>query len=101
MFIALSGTTHFKNDCHQFLPLTVLLPHYFFYRLTIPLGLTILFVSAIPQYMGYGPFFSFNTGSVCKDEGWKIILYVNNFYEESGGVRVNQPKVAQLVLYAT
>ena len=74
--------------------------NYLFYRLTIPLGLTILFVSAIPQYMGYGPFFLFNTGQVCKDEGWKILLYVNNFYEESGGVSVNQSKVSQLVLYA-
>ena len=90
MYTALSGTQitylKIKNDW------SLISIHHSFYRLTIPLGLTILFVSAIPQYMGYGPFFFFNTyqGPACRDEGWKVLLYVNNFYEEAGGVRVNQ-----------
>ena len=53
---------------------------YNIFRLTIPLGLAIAFVSAIPQYMGYGPLFFFNSGSVCKDYGWRTLIYINNFY---------------------
>ena len=59
---------------------------YNIFRLTIPLGLAIAFVSAIPQYLGYGPLFYFNSGYVCKEYGWRTLLYINNFYSTAEGV---------------
>ena len=52
-------------------------------RLIIPLGLAIAFTIATIPYMSYGPVYhsmAKGQSQICKDNGWRTLLFINNFY---------------------
>ena len=59
------------------------------FRLTIPLGFAIAFAIGVVPYLSWGPVYKFNHYShtaICKEYGWRNLIYVNNFYPDSEAV---------------
>ena len=52
----------------------------------MPLALAIAFMSALPQYMSYGPFYYWeivnSQAQLCKENGWRNLLFINNFWSD-------------------
>ena len=68
-----------------------LLSIYTFFRLTFPLCFAIAFVIGVVPYLSWGPLYSLNDdkASICKEFGWRNLLYINNFYPDSEVVSQN------------
>lgn len=58
------------------------------WRITPPYMLVMLFATCLTQYLGNGPEYPFRDGfnPTCKDDWWKHLLYINNFFSPDAAV---------------